>query len=462
MLPAFCFKSVFLDQSAQTLFTHLVHLPWAVLLESAAPDHPDSRFDILTADPCATLETWGSETRIRTNGTIIQSGEDPFTLIDHWVNTLLPEAQNTSTELPFIGGAIGLLGYDLGRRLERVPSLAQRDIDIPDMAVGIYNWAWILDHQTQQAHFVVYGTEADWQARWQWWHTQIQHSTQPSEPIVEPFQRTSDWQSNLPEPDYLARFERIQDYIRAGDCYQINLTQRFHCSYQGDPWLAYCQLVEANQAPFSGFMRLSADTAILSVSPERFLLLNGQHIETKPIKGTQPRNADPIRDQANIRTLQQSEKDQAENLMIVDLLRNDLGRVSSPGSVRVPHLFAIESFAAVHHLVSTVTGELAPDYSAMQLMAACFPGGSITGAPKIRAMEIIEELEPQRRSAYCGSLFYWSRHGRMDSSITIRTLIATEHTLYVWAGGGIVADSQGKAEYQETFDKLSKILTVLS
>lgn len=462
MLPAFCFKSFFLDLSAHSFFAHLAQQPWAVLLESAAPGHPDSRFDILTAEPCATLETQGPETCITVNGKKILSGEDPFTLIEHWVNTLLPEATNSPTDLPFIGGAIGLLGYDLGRRLERLPEQALRDIDIPDMAVGIYNWAWVLDHHTSQAHFVVYGTDADWQARWTWWTTLTQTVTQQKEPVFTPFRLTTDWQSNLPEPDYLAQFDRIQQYIRAGDCYQINLTQRFKSSYEGDPWLAYCKLVTANQAPFSGFMRLSSQTAILSVSPERFLWLDGRHIETKPIKGTQPRNPDPLQDETNIRILQQSEKDQAENLMIVDLLRNDLGRVSSPGTVRVPHLFAIESFAAVHHLVSTVTGELAPQYSAMQLLAACFPGGSITGAPKIRAMEIIEELEPHRRSAYCGSLFYWSRHGRMDSSITIRTLIATHGTLYVWAGGGIVADSQGKAEYQETFDKLSKILTVLS
>lgn len=289
--------------------------------------------------------------------------------------------------------------------------------------------------------------------RWQWWQQQTAGNSQP-------FRLTSDWQSNLSQQEYTDRFDAIQRYLRAGDCYQINLTQRFQAEYLGDEWQAYCQLSQMNQAPFSAFMRLP-QAAILSLSPERFLALNQQQVETKPIKGTRPRFIDPIADQASIKELLQSPKDRAENLMIVDLLRNDIGRVCKPGTVRVPKLFDVESFKAVHHMVSTVTGTLADEYSATELLQACFPGGSITGAPKIRAMQIIEELEPHRRSAYCGSMFYLSRHGRMDSSITIRTLIAWQHQLYVWAGGGIVADSDAKAEYQETFDKLAKILPVL-
>ncbi|MDF4536337.1 aminodeoxychorismate synthase component I, partial [Vibrio parahaemolyticus] len=223
--------------------------------------------------------------------------------------------------------------------------------------------------------------------------------------------------------------------------------------YTGSEWQAYLKLEKGNQAPFSAFLRLPQG-AILSVSPERFLQVCDRVIETKPIKGTRPRHADKQQDALLKQDLVSAEKDQAENLMIVDLLRNDIGRVAKPGSVHVPKLFDVESFPAVHHLVSTIRATLDEQYQAADLLRACFPGGSITGAPKVRAMEIIEELEPHRRSAYCGSIGYLSRHGKMDTSITIRTLVAYQKQLYAWAGGGLVADSEGAAEYQETLDKL--------
>ncbi len=453
MSSTFHLKTFPVQSTAQQMFSKITHLPWAVLLESASTDHIDSRFDIFSADPIATLQTVGAITDITEGEQTRQLTEAPLVLLKETLHRLLGSDTTYTGELPFIGGAIGLLGYDLGRRIEKIPELAFRDIDLPDVAVGIYDWAWILDHHTQQAYFMVCGSEEQLEMRWQWWQQQIAGNSQP-------FRLTSDWQSNLSQQEYTDRFDAIQRYLRAGDCYQINLTQRFQAEYSGDEWQAYCQLSQMNQAPFSAFMRLP-QSAILSLSPERFLALNQQQVETKPIKGTRPRFIDPIADQASIKELLQSPKDRAENLMIVDLLRNDIGRVCKPGTVRVPKLFDIESFKAVHHMVSTVTGTLADEYSATELLQACFPGGSITGAPKVRAMQIIEELEPHRRSAYCGSMFYISRHGRMDSSITIRTLIAWQHQLYVWAGGGIVADSDAKAEYQETFDKLAKILPVL-
>ncbi|STQ80523.1 Para-aminobenzoate synthase component 1 [Hafnia alvei] len=238
------------------------------------------------------------------------------------------------------------------------------------------------------------------------------------------------------------------------------MTQRFSASYQGDEWQAFLRLNEHNKAPFSAFVRLP-ESAILSVSPERFLQLEQKNISTRPIKGTLPRLADPIADKLQAKKLASSRKDQAENLMIVDLMRNDVGRVAQAGSVRVPELFVVEPFPAVHHLVSTITATLPNNLDATDLLRACFPGGSITGAPKIRAMQIIEELEPQRRNVYCGSIGYMSCCGNMDTSITIRTLLAENGKIYCWAGGGIVADSQVDAEYQETFDKVGKILPIL-
>lgn len=433
---------------AQQWFDAIQHQPWAMLLRSASPTHVDSRFDILVAQPVATLETRGELTQVKIDKETIESREDPFTLLTQYQQRFTPSL-DTNEEVPFVGGALGYFSYDLGRRVEKLPEIATQDIVAPDMAVGIYTWALIVDHQTQTAKLV--GQAID--EAHQWLTTQVA--------MVEPaFALSNDWQSNMSRDDYQRKFDCVQEYLLSGDCYQINLAQRFHATYQGSEWQAYQKLEQSNQAPFSAFIRLE-NAAILSVSPERFLELKNGVIETKPIKGTRPRHRDTQQDNHAAFELANAEKDQAENLMIVDLLRNDIGRVAKPGSVHVPKLFDIESFPAVHHLVSTIRAELAPQYNAADLLRACFPGGSITGAPKVRAMEIIEELEPHRRSAYCGSIGYISRHGRMDTSITIRTLVAEQGKLYAWAGGGVVADSQCDAEYQETLDKLSKILPTL-
>ncbi|MCF5769427.1 aminodeoxychorismate synthase component I [Aeromonas veronii] len=445
-----------LDHSAELhqLFARLQHQPWAMLLESAGPLGADNGFDIITADPLATLETRGEVTTLRVGVNISEHREDPLALLAHTQQQLLGELDLCATHLPFIGGALGLFGYDLGRRFERLPVQAAADIAVPDMAVGIYDWALLRNVATGDWQLVQWGDKAGLAKRLAWLEQQ-QAKPAPA------FALLGAWQSNMSRAEYGEKFARIQAYLAAGDCYQINLTQRFSAPYQGDEWQAYCLLATANKAPFSAFIRLP-ESALLSLSPERFLLLDGRHIETKPIKGTRPRHPDPATDRQVARELAQADKDRSENLMIVDLLRNDIGRVSRPGSVSVPHIFAVESFPAVHHLVSTIHGELDARWQGIDLLRACFPGGSITGAPKIRAMEIIEELEPQRRNAYCGSIGYLSQHGRMDTSICIRTLIAEAGRLHCWAGGGIIADSDADSEYQETYDKVARILPPLS
>ncbi|WP_236758023.1 aminodeoxychorismate synthase component I [Aeromonas veronii] len=425
-----------------------------MLLESAGPFGADNGFDIISADPLATLETRGEVTTLRVGADISRHHEDPLALLAHTQQQLLGELELCATHLPFIGGALGLFGYDLGRRFERLPEQAAADIAVPDMAVGIYDWALLRNVAAGDWQLVHWGDEAGLANRLAWLEQQ-QAAPAPA------FTLLGSWQSNMSRAEYGEKFARIQEYLAAGDCYQINLTQRFSAPYQGDEWQAYCLLATANKAPFSAFIRLP-DSALLSLSPERFLLLDGRHIETKPIKGTRPRHPDPTIDRQVALELAQADKDRSENLMIVDLLRNDIGRVSRPGSVSVPHLFAVESFPAVHHLVSTIHGELDARWQGVDLLRACFPGGSITGAPKIRAMEIIEELEPQRRNAYCGSIGYLSQHGRMDTSICIRTLIAEAGHLHCWAGGGIIADSDADSEYQETYDKVARILPPLS
>ncbi|MFB9217071.1 aminodeoxychorismate synthase component 1 [Vibrio sinaloensis] len=434
---------------AKTLFEPVQHLPWAMLLSSPSRTHCDSRFDILVVNPIVTLTTSGDSTSVSNPEQIFESSADPFTLLQQQTEQWLPSCQY-SGELPFVGGALGYFSYDLGRRVETLPCIAQHDLTTPDMAVGLYATAIVVDHKSEQA-FVV-GTNTEGYYAWL--------TAQASQPN-QAFRLLGEWQSNMSQESYAEKFGQVQEYLLSGDCYQINLAQRFYAPYQGSEWQAYQKLESVNQGPFSAFVR-TEQGAILSVSPERFLQVKDALIETKPIKGTRPRFSDKAEDQAAANDLATAEKDQAENLMIVDLLRNDVGRVAKPGSVHVPKLFDIESFPAVHHLVSTIRAELDTQFTATDLLRASFPGGSITGAPKIRAMEIIEELEPHRRSAYCGSIGYISRHGRMDTSITIRTLVAEKGKLHVWAGGGLVADSQCEAEYQETLDKLSRILPVLA
>jgi para-aminobenzoate synthetase component 1 len=252
----------------------------------------------------------------------------------------------------------------------------------------------------------------------------------------------------------------VKAYILEGDCYQVNLAQQFSASARGDAWSGYRELRRLNPAPFSAFLS-TPFAKVLSSSPERFLQVRDAQAQTRPIKGTRPRGPTHEADAALARELADSAKDRAENLMIVDLLRNDLGRVCTPGSIRVPGIFEVESYATVHHLVSTITGRLAPREDAASLLRACFPGGSVTGAPKIRAMEIIEELEPRRRSVYCGAIGYLGFDGAMDTNIAIRTLVHNAGTVRFWAGGGIVHDSRVDEEYQETIDKAAPLLLLL-
>ncbi|MBD2779771.1 aminodeoxychorismate synthase component 1 [Xenorhabdus szentirmaii] len=433
-------------------FTPLSSFPWAMLLHSGNSEHSHNRFDILVADPVTTFVTSGKSTEINHAGEISISQEDPFLLLKNHLAACDISPQ-FDPDLPFQGGVLGMWSYELGRRIEKLPSIAANELNFPDMAIGIYDWGLIIDHKKQQATLLSYNNVDNRLA----WLESLRNQQKKKQ---TDFTLTSQWQSNMTEQQYHEKIARIHHYLRNGDCYQVNLSQRFHADYQGDEWQAFTQLNDSNQAPFSAFIRLP-EHCIISVSPERFILLEDKQIQTRPIKGTLPRLENPAEDQLQAEKLASSRKDRAENLMIVDLLRNDIGRVAAPGSVKVPELFVVEAFPAVHHLVSTITATLPDKYHATDLLRACFPGGSITGAPKIRAMEIIEELEPHRRHGYCGAIGYISFCGTMDSNITIRTLLTENGKIYCWAGGGIVADSIAEKEYQETFDKLGRILPQL-
>jgi para-aminobenzoate synthetase component 1 len=439
-------------QDSAQLFAPLAALPWAVFLDSAYHGNQQGRFDILAYQPVCTLQTYGERTVISKNGQQTISHEDPFALVKQALGSVKPAID----DLPFNGGAIGYFGYDLARRIEKLPILARDDEQAPEMAIGIYQWAVIVDHLQQQSWLVGYDLSAEQQ------QSLIKQFSQLSleQSGNDGFKVLTAPQSNLDKAAYATAFNKIKHYLKEGDCYQINLTQRFVSQCEGNPWLAYQALRQINAAPFSAYLNLP-DLQILSSSPERFLQVIDGRVETKPIKGTRPRKADFEQDQQQIQDLSNSRKDRAENVMIVDLLRNDISKTCRDGSVKVPKLFAVESYATVHHLVSTVIGELANDQQALDLLRSCFPGGSITGAPKIRAMEVIEELEPQRRGIYCGSIGYIGFDGNMDTNIAIRTLVHNQNTIRFWAGGGIVNDSVLDEEYQECFDKAAALLQLL-
>lgn len=452
--------------SSSVLFSYFSSTSWSMWLDSCDNDHVNSQLDILVWDPIATVSTKNGITTINkhSNGTTQTSNKDPLDLLNQTITNVFSDIQiSDSIAFPFKCGAVGYFSYDLGREFEVLPQWCQQDIAVPDMSVGIYTKAIIYDNHLKTFHLVCLENE----------RTDIErflktlldkHAKLPSqvreENRNETFKLESDWLSNMTQSDYAEKFSKVHDYILAGDCYQINLAQRFSAKYSGDEFQAYQALREANNGPFSAFIRLD-NAAILSVSPERFLQVKNRKVQSKPIKGTLPRSLSSELDKKAAEKLRLSNKDRAENLMIVDLLRNDMSKVCETGSVVVPQLFYIESFPAVHHLVSTVEGKLAEEFDATDLLRGAFPGGSITGAPKIRAMEIIEELEPHRRSVYCGSIGYISACGNMDTSITIRTLICEQNNMHVWAGGGLVADSISENEYQETFDKLNKITPLL-
>jgi len=442
------------EDSADLVAAHAADA-WTMFLDSGRPFGTAGRFDVLVAGPVATLVTRGPVSEVRRGASVEHSHADPFALLRQLLMEHRPAA-TAGSGLPFVGGAVGYFGYDLGRRIERLPAIAEDAERLPELAVGIYAWAVVVDHRERRA-WLVWNDLPGAPSRAE----VLARLRQPGEArSSRPLTVRSPIAANLAAAPYARAFQRIQTYIRDGDCYQVNLARRFAAAADGDPWPAYRRLRARNPSPYGAYLSLPFCT-VLSASPERFLELRGDRVETRPIKGTRPRSSNPARDAALAAELVASPKDRAENLMIVDLLRNDLGKSCVPGSISVPRLFTVEQHPTVHHLVSTVTGTLRADCDAIDLLRGCFPGGSVTGAPKLRAMQVIEELEPHRRGIYCGSIGYIGFDGAMDSSIAIRTLVHSDGVARFWAGGGIVADSDCEAEYRETEDKAKALRELL-
>jgi len=439
------------------LFAPIAQTPWSVWLDSGSTPSDTRRFDIIVADPVVTVVTRGSETILtHRNGKTRNTAGDPFDVL----RETLSGFHDASVEgVPFAGGAVGYFSYDLARRFETIPELADDDLAMPEMVVGIYEWALVCDHLQHVCRLV--STQLDAESR-EWQRLVAIFTEQKTSHDPGTCMKAKGGAvSNLSAEAYTTAFEHIQHYLEEGDCYQVNFAQRFSLGVAGSAWSGYCELRQRSSGPFSAFLNTPFGE-ILCTSPERFLQVRNGCVETRPIKGTRRREPDPVTDARLRQELVDSSKDRAENLMIVDLLRNDLGKSCKTGSIQVPQLFNVESFSTVHHLVSTVIGELDDNEDALSLLRGCFPGGSITGAPKLRAMAIIEELEPHRRGVYCGSIGYIGFDGNMDSNIVIRTAIHRGGKLYYSAGGGIVRDSVCEEEYQESFDKAKAFLECFS
>jgi para-aminobenzoate synthetase component I len=466
-------------------------LPYLLFLDSARDPGRLGRYSFLAADPAIVVHGKGARAAVLDTRTGTETPLTTHALAG--VRALLaPHLTEPIPDLPpFQGGAAGYLAYDWGAVLERLPSPRYDDLAIPDVIFPIYDWVIAWDHLEHRAWLISTGLPETGTEKSQRCDNRLREvldrlasyslsteilSTLSSTPthahLLEPapsypvsdteFPASLDLRSSFTHRGYLDALTTVREYIVAGDIFQANLSQRFEAPLTESPWALYQRLRAINPAPFAAFLDFGAVT-VASASPERFLSLDtARQIEARPIKGTRPRGVYPAHDAALGRALQESIKDRAENLMIVDLMRNDLSRVSLPGSVRVPELFALERYATVHHLVSTVTGTLEPGRDAVDLLYATFPGGSITGAPKVRAMEIIAELEPSRRGVYCGSIGYISVTGVMDTSIVIRTYQAVHGRVYFSAGGGIVADSDPEQEYRETFDKARALIRALT
>jgi para-aminobenzoate synthetase component I len=448
-------------------------LPYRIFLDSAQRASSLGRYSFVAAEPAAVVS---------------RRGADAGDALDEIRRLLAARAAEAIPGLPpFQTGALGYIAYEWGRTLERISAPRYDDLDLPDVVFGIYDWTIAWDHEASRA-WVIARDEANKRRALdligdpervalhvgpervalrvdsQGPPVEVRESRErpPSYPI------DADWidprlglRASFTHAGYLDAVTRVREYIYAGDIFQANLSQRFEAALVESPWDLYRRLRTRNPAPFAAFIELPECT-VLSASPERFMRVDTiGHVETRPIKGTRPRGVSPEHDAALGRALTESAKDRAENLMIVDLIRNDLSRVCEPGSVRVRELFALEHFATVHHLVSTVVGTLRPGLDGLDLLRASFPGGSITGAPKIRAMEIIAELEPSVRGVYCGAIGYLSVTGELDTNIAIRTALATDGRVYLNAGGGIVADSDAEQEYQETFHKARGIIDAL-
>ena len=458
------------------LFGKVADQPWSIFLDSGviagdARSSESGDFDVLAIKPRNMLVFENGVTQFR-HGSVNQSLHgDPLALLQSSIPKFEDSEQDKETlDCAYLPGALGYFSYDLVRQYEILQTAASNEEALPEMAIGIYHVIIVVDHKKQRTQIVSTGESAHVQAVIDEWKELLEPAADEylDEPLLD-FEsehsgrlRAGLLKENMSDKDYRECFNRVRSYTIDGDCYQVNLAKQFSTKVFGDAWLTYRYLRSLSPAPYGVYFNLPF-AQILSNSPESFIQCRNRQVVTSPIKGTRPRDHDDKNaDKAIANSLHNSKKDRAENLMIVDLRRNDLSRCCELASVKVPSLFAIHSFANVHHLISTLTGVLREDLHVLDLLKSCFPGGSITGAPKIRAMEIIEELEPHRRGLYCGSVGYIGMDGNMETNIAIRTIVVKDGIARFSAGGGLVIDSKVREEHQEIADKASMMNRVLT
>ena len=452
-----------LDRLVETTdaFSAFVNTEYPVLLESAL-NTCHGRYSYITADPFAVIRSKKNSVEIYSTSCTRNLNGDPFDsvrqLVSEYGITRHPGGP------PFQGGAIGYFAYEMGRHIERLPLNTIDDLNLPEMIIGLYDWVLAIDHHTGDrwicATGLPSGDEQEARKRIRWVEDRLySHKPDSATDITRP-NSTVMPRSNFTRYSYKAAVRTVKDYLAAGDAYQVNLSQRFETETELDAWALYRRLCQVSPAPFASYLGFP-DSTVISSSPEQFLRLDGNLVTTRPMKGTRPRGSTPTEDAQMAADLTTSQKDRAENVMIVDLLRNDLGKVCMPGSVQVSELFTPEVYPTVHQMVSEIRGQVDTNQDSIDVLRACFPGGSVTGAPKIRAMEIIDELEPVERGVYCGAIGYLGFDGSMQVSIPIRTLVMKDSRVFFSVGGGIVADSDPDDEYEETLHKASGILRAL-
>jgi len=472
-----------------SLYEHLICLPNSFLLESSLMINGIGRYSFLGVDPFLIFRSKDYYIQLISKQQKVTLTGNPFYKLEELLNTY--RIEESDLQLPFCGGAAGFFSYDLGRILEKLPSRAHDDLNLPDICLGFYDLIIMADHFTQEVYIISTGLpETDPDRAYK--HAEkrlrdicnipIKYFPQVNEcpermvkggfsgrkltwdtvfGVYEPGNTdTNKMSCHFDEDSYCKNVQKAKEYIRKGDLYQVNLSQRFSLPLAMEPWKLYRRLRSINPATMAAYLNFG-NIQVISASPERFLKVADRQVETRPIKGTRPRGKDISTDQCLRNELWNSRKDRAELVMIVDLERNDLGRVCEIGSVQAQELFRLDEYATVFHLSSIITGKLPIDKDVVDLLKAAFPGGSITGAPKIRAMEIIEELEPVRRGIYTGAIGYLSFNGNADLNIAIRTIIVKDGQAYFQVGGGITADSDPLAEYRETLDKALALMVAL-
>lgn len=451
--------------SAEAIYALFAHEDNSVFLDSAIDVEGLGRYSFIARDPFLVFSSKDQETSIQEHDkrTIIEG--NPFEELKRLLN--LYQTEKIADQPPLLGGIIGYFGYDLAYLLEpRVAGCSQDDLEIPDCCLGFYDTVIIFDHHTDKITIASTGfPEINEQARLARAIERMDDLVkiiaaavrlpEPQKPVPDGLLR-----ANFTYKNYCEMIDQALDYIAAGDIFQVNLSQRFEAQLTAHPFQVYRYLRKINPAPFAAYLNFG-ELIVASASPERYLLVADRYVETRPIKGTRPRGQDEASDEQYRQELLNSEKDKAELVMIIDLERNDLGKVCEYGSVKVPDLIRLEEYATVFHLVSTVVGKIAAKHDIVDLIAASFPGGSITGAPKVRAMEIIDELEPIRRGLYTGSIGYIDFNGDADLNIVIRTMVMKQGKAFFQVGGGIVADSIAEQEYAETLTKAKALIQAL-